>query len=90
MATPVQRATSILTAILNGTPTNPQITKAGEAFSMFTGVEDPTANQKAEAFIKQVRMFVLAQVHLYEEQSGVAAAKLAAASTVAAEFPESP
>lgn len=73
MATPVQRATSILTGLLDNTPDAQLLTRIGDAYAFtYRRGETLTAAQKATVFINALRAAVK-QIVLDSEKSQVAA-----------------
>ena len=80
MATPVQRATSILTGLLDNTPGAQLLTRVGDAYAFsYRRGETLTAAQKATVFINAVRQQVK-QVVLDAENSQIAANAVAEAA----------
>lgn len=78
MATPVQRATSIATGLLDASPSAELLTRMGDAYAYtYRRGETLTAAQKATVFINEVRRQIK-QVVLDAEESQVKAAATAA------------
>ena len=72
MATPVQRATSILTGLLDSAPDAQLLTRIGDAYAFtYRRGENLTAAQKATVFIDSIRREVR-QTVLNAENSQVA------------------
>lgn len=82
MATPVQRATSIATGLLDAAPSAELLTRIGDAYAFaYRRGETLTAAQKATVFINVVRRQIMQEV-LNAEESQVAAAVVAAGITI--------
>lgn len=80
MATPVQRATSILTGLLDNTPDAQLLTRVGDAYTYtYRRGETLTAAQKATVFINAIRRQVTKEV-LDAENSQIAANAVATAA----------
>lgn len=89
MATRVQRAISIIDALLNAPSTADQRTRIANAYSTHLP-NTATTNEKAEAFLVSVREMVLNRVKEHEGRIAVATTLDAAAAAVGTDFPEAP
>ena len=90
MATNAERATAIVGAVINGTPTNAQVDRVGAAVAFLTDQSAAyaamTQGQRAAFIVAYFRATVVGWV----QTADVRAATLAAQSTAAADLPEAP
>ena len=86
MATPVQRALATLEAIADDSLDQALLIRIADAFigTYFPGVENPTNEQKAQAFLWATRNYVKDIVKAYESRLAVEAARLAAIAEIEA------
>lgn len=89
MATPNQRALSIVEALINSASTASQRDRISAAFGegLPAGSTSTVISQK---FISVLRGYVFQRVIDFEAGAGVETAKAAAATNVTASFPEAP
>lgn len=90
MATEIERATSIATAVLNAAPTNAQLARVAEACFNRTPVEfDELSNdQKAAALVSFTRAALLDRIRAYEVERAANAAAIIAAQSANDSLPE--
>lgn len=80
MATYPQRAAAIMdAAVINGTSTTDQRTRAAAAFS-----------DSAETFVREVRQFIVGRIRQYEADAAHAGVDATVDADIAADFPEAP
>lgn len=90
MATNAERATAIVGAVINGTPTNAQIDRVGAAIAYLTdqsvAYAAMTQGQRAAFIVAYFRGTVVGMVR----DADTRAAAIAAQSSAATDLPESP